>query len=107
MRTHLLGMLALVAVSACTRPGSEFLGTWSPVASPARAVDHSLVGEETLKIRRDGDRFYVTMDGSAVPAHLTQEGQLKVDGLIPFELSYSKEQNSLYLLGVQMQRIEQ
>lgn len=107
MRNHMLGMLALISATACARPGSEFIGRWAPVSSPVGFVSEALIGNETMEIRRDGKRFYVTMDGSAVPAHLTQDGQLKIDGLIPIELSYSKEKDSVYMLGVQLQRLNQ
>ena len=107
MRKHMLGMLALISVTACTRPGGEFVGRWTPVTTPVGFVHQSLVGDATMEIRRDGKRFYVTMDGSAVPAHLTQDGQLKIDGLIPLELSYSKEKDSVYMMGVQLQRLDE
>jgi hypothetical protein len=107
MMTHVLAALALAASIACSRPGGEFVGRWTPVVEQGRAsMPAMLVGEDTLEIRRDGDRFQVTVEGTIVPAHLTQEGQLKLDGLIPMELSYSKERDSIYLMGVRMQRLE-
>ncbi|MDQ3696991.1 MAG: hypothetical protein M3373_03050 [Gemmatimonadota bacterium] len=106
MRYRILGVLGVVAAAACSSPGSEYVGRWAPAVEMGQLGSMTMVGDDTLDIRRDGEMFQVTIDGTAVPAHLTPEGQLKLGGLVPLELSYSKERDSIYLLGVQLNRLE-
>lgn len=85
-------LLLTVLIIGCSKPGSEFVGTW---ANSTNAAD-------TMTIARNGDNFTVTGADKESIAATYNNGTLSVPGVMgmALTLTYVKDSDSLVAPGI-------
>lgn len=88
--TLLLPVLALViAVAACSRPGSEFVGNWVDTKN----------AKETIQIVRNGDQYLIVHGNEKIGA-VYKDGGLEIGGSLGMaRLTYIKDSDTILAPG--------
>ncbi len=97
LRAILLIAIALLALSACSRPGEKFIGVWS---------NEWAGGQLQLVVSRDGDNFIlkeihtVTGNTVAINAARFENGYLTSDSLLRKKLAYIESEDAIQPLDL-------